>query len=221
MRRLLLSAVVLCVSVFPSMAGSLKDTEPLPVAAPEWYGPYVGVHAGGAWSSVDWAYTPGPGTADHDGDGAFGGVQAGYNFRTGSLVYGIEGDISAAGISGSTACPNDDFSCHSDIRWLGSVRLRAGFTTGPLLVYGTGGFGFGRIEIGTTSLALGTNSSERTATGWTAGGGVEFLVDRNWTIKAEYLYYDLGDDTYTVDNNLRVRADTVLHTGKVGFNYRF
>lgn len=216
MRRLFLSAVVLCVSAVPGMASDYKG-----MSSPSWSGPYIGVHAGGASSSIDWTYSVAGTTADHDGDGAFGGLQAGYNFRSGGLVWGVEADISAAGISGSTPCPNPSFSCDSDIRWLGSVRLRAGFTTGNVLIYGTGGFGFGRVEISTTHPVVGTNGSERNETGWTAGGGAEFLVDRNWSIKGEYLYYDLGAGTYTVDNNLKVRADTTIHTGKIGFNYRF
>lgn len=214
MRRLFLSAVVLCVSAVPGMASDYKG-----MSSP-WSGPYIGVHVGGGSSSVDWTYAGGN-TADHDGDGALGGLQAGYNFRSGGLVWGVEADIAAAGISGGTACPNPTFSCDSDIRWLGSVRLRAGFTTENVLIYGTGGFGVGRVEISTTHPVVGTNGTERNETGWTAGGGAEFLVDRNWSIKAEYLYYDLGSGTYTVDNNLKVRADTTIHTGKIGFNYRF
>jgi outer membrane immunogenic protein len=222
MRKLLLSAVVLCASVLPSAAGgSLKDTAPEPVAAPTWYGPYIGVHVGGGWSSVDWTYLAG-GTANQDGDGAFGGLQAGFNFRTAGLVWGIEADISGANIDGQTDCPNNAFTCDTEIQWLGSVRLRAGFASGNWLIYGTGGFGFGRVEISTRGpVSPATNGTDQTLTGWTAGGGVELIIDRNWTIKGEYLYYDLGDDTFTVDANLRVRADTTLHTAKIGFNYRF
>jgi outer membrane immunogenic protein len=215
MRKLLLSAVVLCMGVISSEASDYKGE------AHAWQGPYIGIHLGGGSSSVDWTYALALTTADHDGDGVFGGVQAGYNFRTGNLVWGVEADISAASITGGTPCPNPTFSCDSDISMLGSVRLRAGFTTSRMLIYGTGGFGFGRVDISTTSAALGTNGTERNATGWTAGGGVELMVDGGWSIKAEYLYYDLGSDTYIVDSNLAVRADTTLHTGKVGFNFRY
>jgi Outer membrane protein beta-barrel domain len=31
--------------------------------------------------------------------------------------------------------------------------------------------------------------------GWTAGGGVEFAISPNWSVKAEYLYVDLQNDT--------------------------
>jgi outer membrane immunogenic protein len=34
--------------------------------------------------------------------------------------------------------------------------------------------------------------------GWTAGGGVEWLVYPNWSLKVEYLYYDLGRVTFAM-----------------------
>lgn len=217
MRRCLVAAAVLFASAIPVSAGGYKDG-----GSPAWSGPYIGLHAGGAWSSVDWQYTGSGNRADHSGDGAFGGGQIGYNFRTGGFVIGLEGDISGASISGGTSCPNAAFSCDSHVSWLGSARLRAGIAMGGVLIYGTGGFGFGHLEMSTTVLATGaTVGTSRNETGWTVGGGAEFIVDQNWSIKAEYLYYDFGTNTYTVDANQTVRADTTIHTGKIGFNYRF
>jgi outer membrane immunogenic protein len=216
MRSYLVAAAVLCATAIPAAAGDYKGSGPSP-----WNGAYIGLHLGGAWSSVDWTYANGN-TADHSGNGAFGGVQAGYNFRTGGIVVGMEGDFSAASISGGTSCPNNAFSCDSHVSWLGSARLRAGVTMGGVLIYGTGGFGFGHLEMSTTLLSNGaTAGSSRNEVGWTAGGGAEFIVDRNWSIKAEYLYYDFGTNTYTVDAAQRIKVDTTIHTGKIGFNYRF
>jgi opacity protein-like surface antigen len=31
--------------------------------------------------------------------------------------------------------------------------------------------------------------------GWNAGGGVEWMFMPNWSLKAEYLHYDLGNVT--------------------------
>jgi len=39
-------------------------------------------------------------------------------------------------------------------------------------------------------------SFSNTRVGWTAGGGIEWLFAPNWSVKAEYLYYDLGSVTY-------------------------
>ncbi len=217
MRSYLVAAAVLCATAIPAAAGDYKGSGPSP-----WSGAYIGLHAGGAWSSVDWQYIVSGNRADHSGDGAFGGGQIGYNFRAGGIVLGIEGDISGASINGSTICPGPSYSCNSHISWLGSARLRAGVDMGGVLIYATGGFGFGHLEMSTKLLASGaTFGTSQNDTGWTAGGGAEFLVDRNWSIKAEYLYYDFGTNTYTVDNNLRLRADTTIHTAKIGFNYRF
>ena len=61
--------------------------------------------------------------------------------------------------------------------------------------------------------------------GWTAGGGIEYALARNWTIRAEYLHIDLGHadisalasdgNTYTWRSHL---TDDVV---RMGVNYRF
>jgi outer membrane immunogenic protein len=104
--------------------------------------------------------------------------------------------------------------------WYGTVRGRVGWLATPnLLVFGTGGFAFGRMvesaNFGFSSVAansvtgsLGgfsfhcltnapcfTGSSGTTQTGWTAGAGAEYLLDQHWTAKIEYQFVDLGTDT--------------------------
>jgi outer membrane immunogenic protein len=37
-----------------------------------------------------------------------------------------------------------------------------------------------------------SGSAAQTKTGWTLGGGAEWALNRSWSVKAEYLYYDLG-----------------------------
>jgi outer membrane immunogenic protein len=41
-------------------------------------------------------------------------------------------------------------------------------------------------------------SFSNTRVGWTAGGGGEWLFAPNWSAKVEYLYYDLGNATYSL-----------------------
>ena len=60
--------------------------------------------------------------------------------------------------------------------------------------------------------------------GWTAGGGVEAVLAPRWTVKAEYLYVDLGNhgvftDTVgglPVTENIKMRTSIV----RVGVNYK-
>lgn len=204
----------------PSMAADpVYWDQPSPTFT--WSGFYAGVHAGAGSSQVRWTYVPGGGTAHHGGSGAFGGIQAGYNFQEGFWVFGAEGDIAYAGINGSTACPDAAWTCQSRINWLGSARLRAGVAFDRVLLYGTGGVGFGNVRIQTNNPASGTFGQSRTQVGWTLGAGAEFAVTDAWSVKAEYVYYDLGRTTYTVDNALNVSARTHVHTGKIGLNFRW
>jgi outer membrane immunogenic protein len=215
MRYFYIFACLLIGCAAPASAGDYKGR------GLSWTGFYLGAHVGGAGSTIDWTYRTGLETADHDGSGAFGGAQVGYNMQSGAWVFGIEGDISAAGIDGSTPCPNPIFKCASDITMLGSVRLRAGYALSNLMVYATGGFGFGQVEIYTQVPPGPKASTEKTRTGWTIGGGLEYGMGGGWSLKAEYLYYDLGDHPCIVDNVQTVDADVGVHTGKVGLNFRF
>jgi outer membrane immunogenic protein len=162
--------------------------------------------------------------------GAFGGVEAGYNWQLGrSWLIGVEADFNASSIKGdggavsllATNVPpnvNQQFSATQSIAWFGTVRARGGWlATNNLLLYGTGGFAYGRVDE-TTNLgfdragvsatgpgglaftcpagAFGQciyGASSRIATGWAAGGGVEYRVPgTKASFKAEYQFIDLG-----------------------------
>ena len=99
------------------------------------------------------------------------------------------------------------------LQWLGTVRGRVGFLAMPtLLVYGTGGLAYGGVSgsVQNTQNGLlgnapsifnyGSGSYSKTAVGWTAGGGLEWMFMPNWSAKAEYLYYDLGNVSGSVYN---------------------
>jgi outer membrane immunogenic protein len=55
--------------------------------------------------------------------------------------------------------------------------------------------------------------------GWTVGGGMEFALTDRWSAKAEYMYYDLGTDTFTTfvtDSGTKV--DTRGSLVRIGVN---
>jgi outer membrane immunogenic protein len=74
------------------------------------------------------------------------------------------------------------------------------------MLYSTGGLAFGRVhsstQIGFDNTAFGappgatSGSLSEFRFGWTAGGGLEWMLSGNWTAKLEYLYYDLGSASY-------------------------
>lgn len=216
--KTVLSALFLSTILFSS--ASAADIAASPSTAINWSGFYIGVHGGGGHASVDGRYLPsGPG-ASLDGDGVLGGVQAGYNWQIDNFVVGVEGDISATNMGASTRCPNTAFSCESDTDWLASLRGRAGVSFDKLLVYGTGGVGFGGIKVFTAS--NGTEFGQtKTETGWVAGAGVEYAFTDRISVKAEYLHYDFGSSSFNVDARNVISASHRFDTGKIGINFKF
>jgi outer membrane immunogenic protein len=86
--------------------------------------------------------------------------------------------------------------------WFGTVRGRAGFLPAPTwLIYGTGGLAYGHVSSAsdvsfTSTTDVYNGSASTTRTGWTAGGGAEWMFASHWTAKFEYLYVDLGTLSY-------------------------
>lgn len=157
--------------------------------------------------------------------GFIGGGQIGYDRQFDSYVAGIEADLqgianghSSPGngvvvpynFSGAINNVASFSSVTRGIDDLGTLRGRFGFLVTPgLLVYGTGGLAYGRVSSNTNIAQqytpvnpfnilptnFGAASTSDTRAGWTAGGGLEWILARQWSVKAEYLYYDLGHVT--------------------------
>jgi outer membrane immunogenic protein len=150
-----------------------------PLNAYSWAGPYLGANLGYAWGSVDNNLTK--------PSGFLGGVTAGYNWQSGPLVFGVEGDLEATGA-------DDTFAPWKFSNpWFGTVRGRLGYAVNNILFYGTGGLAFGELRAETFGL-----SESHTTAGWTAGVGAEFGLAPNWTAKIEYLYVDLADANFSL-----------------------
>jgi len=142
------------------------------------------------------------------------------------------------------------YSFENKIEWFGTVRGRLGYEDGPNLFYVTGGLAYGAVErsrtvVGTSTILglftinnfAGTFSATSTNVGWTAGAGWERRMWGNWSVKAEYLYVDLGKTTDsfntiygpgsiigTAGTVAAVRTDTIRYHEnivRVGLNYQF
>ncbi len=227
MRRLVVSLIA---TTF--LSGVAAHAADLPVKAPvykaplmyNWTGFYVGINGGGGFGHTDWTYVVGGNQAGHNTSGGLIGGTVGYNYQIQNWVLGVEGDWDWANVKGSTNCPNPAFSCESKLTSLGTLRGRAGLTlgsTGNVLLYGTGGWAWGRLNIQTVNAAVGTNGSSTTPNGWTLGGGAEWGFLPNWSAKLEYLYVGFGSNTYTVDTALQVNAKERVNVIRAGVNYRF
>src|SRR5690606_39708055 len=103
----------------------------------------------------------------------------------------------------------------------GTARARAGLPFGQVLPYVTLGAAFGRGTAQVTSPTNVITSVSNNHFGWTAGVGFEAQAAQNISVKAEYLYVDLGSQPY---NGLPVGAHDVAQrfgVARVGLNYKF
>ncbi len=208
MKRLLFAASAALAAATPAFAGDLPVRRSSPYYGPpevartlfNWTGFYVGGHAGWGWGSA----------LGLDPNGYLLGLQAGYNFQlAGAFLAGIETDISFSGIDdkgGGTTF---------EVDYLGTVRARLGYAVDRVLFYGAGGLAYGRGD-----LTIGGLSNKQTHFGWTIGGGVEAMIAPNITARLEYLYADLGKETYaSIGGPVRVNYDTSIV--RMGMNYKF
>lgn len=186
---------------------------PASVPAMSWAGPYIGLNIGGAWNhssftDVDQFFFLLPGGRNNNfwsntRTGITGGGLLGYNFQSGRLVFGIEGDLNwVDGKSSATIPSTVPVVASSDVKWMSTIRGRVGVTfNNSTLLYATGGAAIARFsdswgdpEFGATFMFP---SADYTRTGWTAGGGVEHMFAPHWTGRIEALYSDFGTETRT------------------------
>ena len=205
---------------------------------------YPGFPNGGAWAGTQ------------DLNGVIGGGQIGYNWQFSPwLVLGFEADIQAADLNsqrnyiGPGFGPPANFTAVNSaqsVDWFGTARGRIGLVLPSwpnLMVYGTGGFAYGQVNhaVSVTNVfpnvaaVNGRTLFDDTATGWAAGGGVEWtpMSFPSWSLKVEYLYTDLGSRTQNVfGTNFFVlapavpfigahTASTSFHSVRAGLNWHF
>lgn len=240
--QLLLVAAAATVATGPAaLAADLPVKAPVSTAAPyapyNWTGLYVGGNVGGSWGAHDHTVVTFSGaTVDTNAkpDGVIGGGQIGYNWQTGSWVFGLEADIQGSGqkdtfshaiAAGGTHTTSDELD------YFGTVRGRVGYAWDRHLLYATGGWAYGRETIDSTTQVAGVTdaSTHRNdiTDGWTVGGGWEWAFADRWSVRVEYLYVDFGSDSAgthlisTSHGTLRVSTnDLTDNIVRVGLNYK-
>jgi outer membrane immunogenic protein len=218
----------------PVFAADLSTNAPFlkaPAGLPySWTGFYIGANLGyglGQGSGLI-SYGPGPALFGFNSQpiGVIGGGQAGYNVQFGSIVLGVETDIQGSAMRDNQTCvatcqPTMSATLNEKLNWFGTARARAGWATGPILTYITGGAAYGGTDVTLSPVSpAGIAEVDSTRTGWVWGTGVEAAIDAYWTAKAEWLYIDLG----SVSGATPIAGFTTKYQEQIfraGMNYRF
>jgi outer membrane immunogenic protein len=223
-----LGAALVCAP--PLTAASAADLPTKATAAPapsayKWSGCYIGANAGIGGSASQFSSSVGTGSHLSDADAALvgangtgsnndigfsGGGQAGCNWQSGTIVFGLEGDFdyfhsNPQFINGTNTLSDGvtPFSVSQSLRtdFFSTVRPRIGIAADRNLAYITGGAAFSQVSYtqnyadalvpasaSITSPGSGTATGSKSLVGWTAGAGWEHAFADHWTFKIEYLY---------------------------------
>ncbi len=218
---------------------------PAPVPVFTWTGFYVGAHVGGEFGSTATASSSLVTGGVLDGvsakrSGFIGGGYTGYLFSTQSVpllsalnglgggggVFGLEGDFDGSTGRSSVLLPNAGVLATTRDTIQGSVRGRLGLAFNRTLVYATGGAAFGGLENNYFNSATGTaDNASRSRVGYTVGGGIEYALINNFSVRVEYRFTDFGRYTDNLPNTtgglVNVSQRVTENRVQGGFSYKF
>jgi outer membrane immunogenic protein len=237
---LLTTVAVATIASTAVLAADLGVRRPVPAPAPmapiappvTWTGCYIGGNIGAAFGhgSVDTPF----GSASEDNTGFAGGGQVGcdYQFAAG-WVIGIrdmfDGTTNHHSRTFSGAGPLDSDVVDFHNRWFDTLTGRLGYSWVPnWLLYAQGGAAWAKTDATiTTPGGLEIADTSKTRTGWTVGGGVEWMFLPHWSAFVEGNYMDFGSETNTIFTPVACKFGCSFDTHAteanvlVGVNFRF
>jgi len=208
---------------FPYLRGSDGDELAPPPPAWFWTGFYGGVHVGAAAGVSNFAD---PFGSSIYGDnvttpGFLAGGQIGFNWQAPNSpqVFGLEADFSWLDSDGTNTCLAYSglfvsANCRVQPNVMGDLTARVGWAYGQLnhsLLYVKGGAAFVHDQIDITTNAtpnfspappIPATSSSLTKVGWTIGAGAEHAITPAWSVKLEYDYVGLPEETVAIPHGL-------------------
>jgi outer membrane immunogenic protein len=233
-----------------ALAADLPSRRAPPVFVPPpaipvftWTGLYIGAQAGyefGRSNAFATNAVTGVGLAGNSANpnGVIGGGHIGYNFSTQSIpvlsglgpfggaggVIGVEGDVDGSNYRSNYLLGGIANTTREDIQ--GSIRGRLGIAVDRALFYATGGVAFGDLRNNYLNTLTGlTDSYSHTRVGYTVGGGIEYAITNNFSLRAEYRYTDYGSFSDNLANStaggVNVRHRETDNRVQGGFSYKF
>lgn len=210
-------ALIALAAAGPAVAADTRAKAPVYKAAPaavvaayNWTGCYIGLHAGGVASSVDrfWPVTDhyqlaGTSLSDDYTSIAAGG-QVGCNYQVGSWVFGIEAtgslvdgdERTTSAIGPSAGPPPIIFAIETEAIY--TITGRLGWAFDRAMLYAKGGFAGTRIRSYIEDSVPGHFSeAEVWHRGWTVGVGVDYMLHPNVIVGVGYDFIRAHKKTHT------------------------
>jgi outer membrane immunogenic protein len=235
MRKSLVSALALAAFLLPAgvaMAQSLPDevkpignlSSPYNLIVPN----YAERPLASSWEGFYWKPTIGYNTLSfsnsggghlRDADGITLGVAGGYDFRYDNFIFGPTADLSYDFLYGDSSRIDGIGGYKGHVDFDGSVGGRLGYLLWDrTLIYATGGYAFANTEVRNGGLGV---SDTNMLSGWTAGGGIEYLWSDSNSLRFEYRRVDLSSESF---DSLPAGHDEVgasMNKFSFGFVHRF
>jgi outer membrane immunogenic protein len=218
----------------PSSTLRRVPSSPAPAKVQDWSGAYVGVHGGFVGTglrskgnvnpALNFTNPPVNGLVNNKDknkgkslNGAGGGIQAGYNFQSGSIVYGVEAEttFTGGGKKKSTTNLTAEQSNSS------ALKAKLGYSFGSTLVYGTAGVAIASTRYNAPAVGA-FRAAKKTVTniGPVVGLGVEQKLTESLSLKGEVEVAGFGKKKLVFPaGTTNVESSQV--SAKVGLNYRF
>jgi opacity protein-like surface antigen len=210
-----------------------------------WTGFYVGGDGGYGGRPSNGTLTNAAGTVlapyAYTASGPFAGIFGGGNYQSGQFVIGVEGDWQKSNLTGNNqqqaaigaaaalpaptgAFPAGPFTVSTTIKDYESVRGRIGFALDRFLIFGTAGWAWGDPSNAYALLgAAPFVSNGGSASGWTAGAGLDYAFTDHVFGRVEYRCTDLGFAGFvnTAANAANSASRAPISDFRVGVAYKF
>jgi len=231
---MLAAAFGLCASQASAADLPRKAPAYVPPAPPPitWTGCYIGANVGGIFSSGDATFDGVEVSRSNSGFAGGGQIGCDYQFAGTGWVIGFRNMFDGTSLNRSRAFFDTVFgvagSADFHLNWFDTLTGRVGYAFAPAwLLYGQGGAAWVKTSTDVTLNGFDYGNTGKTRTGWTAGGGLEWMFTPGWSAFLEGNYMDLGNQDHVLFDpvnctvgcafNTHAKAATIL----VGVNYRF
>jgi outer membrane immunogenic protein len=167
---------------------------PSAIVAANWDGFYIGGNIGGGFSSGNYTLNNGVFSENFTFDPAtfVGGGQMGVQAQWGHWVIGLEGAYSWTGYDDTkTSAVVPTSLATTDIKYLGAISGRLGWTDSRWMVYGKAGWAFARLHTFDRDTASGASADTLNwDNGYTLGLGFEYQLTPSWIAGLAFDYYN-------------------------------